>query len=54
MFIGVAIVCDEYFVASLEGISEALQLSPDVAGRPIVDSAVGMGYSFIITEMYIP
>lgn len=32
MFIGVAIVCDDFFVGSLEGISEALNLSPDVAG----------------------
>lgn len=33
MFIGIAIVCDDYFVASLESISEALNLSEDVAGR---------------------
>jgi len=32
MFWGLAIVCDDYFVASLEEISEALGLSPDVAG----------------------
>jgi len=32
MFWGLAIVCDDYFVASLEEISEALSLSPDVAG----------------------
>ncbi|CAG0919524.1 unnamed protein product [Notodromas monacha] len=28
----IAIACDDYFVPSLEGISEALSLSPDVAG----------------------
>jgi len=32
MFWGLAIVCDDYFVTSLEEISEALSLSPDVAG----------------------
>eukprot|EP00966_Prymnesium_polylepis_P214351 4964118-Prymnesium_polylepis.1 len=29
MFWGLAIVCDDYFVTSLEDISEALNLSPD-------------------------
>jgi len=32
LFLGIAIVCDDYFVASLEAISEALGLSDDVAG----------------------
>jgi len=32
MFLGLAIVCDEYFQISLELISEKLKLSPDVAG----------------------
>merc|ERR1719230_410496 len=32
MFWGLAIVCDDYFVTSLEDISEALNLTPDVAG----------------------
>lgn len=32
LFLGIAIVCDDYFVASLEKISEALGLSEDVAG----------------------
>jgi sodium/potassium/calcium exchanger 4 len=32
LFLGVAILCDDYFVPSLEGISEALNLSEDVAG----------------------
>ena len=31
LFLGIAIVCDDYFVASLEAISEALGLSDDVA-----------------------
>jgi len=32
IFIGIAIVCDEFFQPSLEAISDALKLSPDVAG----------------------
>jgi len=32
MFWGLSIVCDDYFVASLEEISDVLNLSPDVAG----------------------
>ncbi|KAL1494263.1 hypothetical protein ABEB36_009887 [Hypothenemus hampei] len=32
MFIGLAIVCDEYFVASLDRICEELKMAPDVAG----------------------
>ena len=32
LFLGIAIVCDDFFVASLEAISENLQLSEDVAG----------------------
>ena len=32
MFVGIGIVCDDFFVASLEAISEALHLSEDVAG----------------------
>ncbi|KAF5272175.1 hypothetical protein FQA39_LY01257 [Lamprigera yunnana] len=31
-FLGLSIVCDEYFVASLDRICEELKLSPDVAG----------------------
>lgn len=31
-FIGLAIVCDEFFQPALEKISEVLNLSPDVAG----------------------
>ncbi|XP_020716338.1 probable sodium/potassium/calcium exchanger CG1090 isoform X2 [Ceratitis capitata] len=31
-FFGLAIVCDEYFVASLDRLCEELKLSPDVAG----------------------
>ncbi|XP_042884007.1 probable sodium/potassium/calcium exchanger CG1090 isoform X2 [Penaeus japonicus] len=32
MFLGIAIVCDEYFVPSLEMICDSLQMSEDVAG----------------------
>lgn len=31
-FFGLAIVCDDYFVASLDRICEELKLSPDIAG----------------------
>lgn len=31
-FLGLAIVCDDYFVSSLDRICEELRLSPDVAG----------------------
>ena len=33
LFLGIAIVCDDFFVASLEAISEKLKLSEDVAGE---------------------
>jgi hypothetical protein len=32
LFLGLAIVCDDFFVASLEKLSEAFNLSDDVAG----------------------
>lgn len=32
MFVGLAVVCDDYFESSLQSISDALELSPDVAG----------------------
>ena len=32
MFLGIAIVCDDFFVASLEKICEVLRLFDDVAG----------------------
>ncbi|RLN88305.1 hypothetical protein BBJ28_00022047 [Nothophytophthora sp. Chile5] len=32
IFVALAIICDDYFVSSLEKISDALGLSPDVAG----------------------
>lgn len=35
LFIGIAIVCDDFFVASLEKICEALGLSDDVAGGDV-------------------
>lgn len=33
---GLAIVCDDYFVSSLDRICEELKLSPDVAGATYV------------------
>jgi Ca2+/Na+ antiporter len=38
-FVGLAVVCDEYFVASLTIISDALNLSEDVAGATFMASA---------------
>ena len=32
LFLGIAIICDDYFTASLEQICEKLKLSEDVAG----------------------
>ena len=32
LFLGIAIICDEYFVESLELLADYLSLSPDVAG----------------------
>ena len=32
MFVGLAIVCDDFFVPALDRISEVLNLPPDVAG----------------------
>ena len=32
VFLGIAIICDDYFVEALERISSALKLSDDVAG----------------------
>ncbi|OWZ18719.1 Ca2+:Cation Antiporter (CaCA) protein [Phytophthora megakarya] len=32
IFVALAIICDDYFVSALEKISDALELSPDVAG----------------------
>lgn len=39
-FLGLAIVCDDYFVSSLDRICEELRLSPDVAGATFM--AAGM------------
>ena len=50
MFVGLAIVCDDYFVASLEAISEALNLSENVAGATFMaagSSAPELATSFM-------
>jgi solute carrier family 24 (sodium/potassium/calcium exchanger), member 1 len=49
MFLGLAIICDEYFVASLEKISEALNLSDDVAGATFM--AVGSSAPELFTSL---
>jgi len=49
MFWGLAIVCDDYFVASLEDISERLSLSPDVAGATFM--AAGSSAPELFTSM---
>ncbi|XP_069622118.1 sodium/potassium/calcium exchanger 5 isoform X1 [Ranitomeya imitator] len=47
MFLAVAIVCDEYFIPSLELISERLGLSQDVAGATFM--AVGSSAPELVT-----
>ncbi|XP_069812696.1 sodium/potassium/calcium exchanger 5 [Dendropsophus ebraccatus] len=47
MFLAVAIVCDEYFIPSLEGISERLGLSQDVAGATFM--AIGSSAPEFVT-----
>eukprot|EP00965_Chrysotila_dentata_P263312 6214808-Pleurochrysis_carterae.AAC.1 len=42
MFLGIAIVCDDYFVASLEVISERWKLSDDVAGATFMAAGLLM------------
>jgi len=49
MFWGLAIVCDDYFVTSLEDISEALNLSSDVAGATFM--AAGSSAPELFTSM---
>lgn len=52
MFVAIAIVCDECFVPSLEVISDALDLSPDVAGATFM-AAGGSApefFHFVIRE----
>lgn len=44
-FLGLAIVCDDYFVSSLDRICEELRLSPDVAGATFM--AAGLYISSI-------
>ena len=48
-FVGLAIVCDEFFQASLERLSEALSLSPDVAGATFL--AAGSSAPELFTSM---
>ncbi|XP_004709552.1 sodium/potassium/calcium exchanger 5 [Echinops telfairi] len=47
MLMAVSLVCDEYFLPSLESISEALGLSPDVAGATFM--AAGSSAPELIT-----
>ncbi|KAG8440499.1 hypothetical protein GDO86_006305 [Hymenochirus boettgeri] len=47
MFLAVAIVCEDYFIPSLEVISECLGLSPDVAGATFM--AVGSSAPEFVT-----
>ena len=52
LFVGIAIVCDELFVASLEVISEKWNLSDDVSGATLMaagGSAPELATSFIGT-----
>lgn len=49
IFIGIAIICDEFFQPSLEAISDALKLSPDVAGATFL--AAGSSAPELFTSM---
>jgi Ca2+/Na+ antiporter len=49
VFLGLAIICDEYFVSSLEEISEVLHLSEDVAGATFM--AAGSSAPEFFTSM---
>ncbi|XP_006821873.1 sodium/potassium/calcium exchanger 5-like [Saccoglossus kowalevskii] len=49
MFIALAIVCDDYFVSSLESISEKLNLQSDVAGATFM--AVGSSAPELFTSV---
>ena len=51
MFWGLAIVCDDYFVSSLEDISEALNLSSDVAGATFM--AAGSSAPELFTSLMV-
>eukprot|EP00164_Ancoracysta_twista_P003968 GFYU01005325.1.p1 GENE.GFYU01005325.1~~GFYU01005325.1.p1 ORF type:complete len:506 (+),score=153.05 GFYU01005325.1:362-1879(+) len=48
-FLGLAIICDDYFVTALEKISEALDLSEDVAGATFM--AAGSSAPELATSM---
>ena len=47
--IGLAIICDDFFVPSLEAISERLDLSEDVAGATFM--AAGSSAPELFTSM---
>jgi sodium/potassium/calcium exchanger 4 len=49
LFIGIAIICDDYFTASLEHICEKLKLSEDVAGATFM--AAGSSAPELFTAM---
>ena len=49
VFMGLAVVCDEFFVASLEHITEKLNLSEDVAGATFM--AMGSSAPELFTSM---
>jgi hypothetical protein len=49
IFLGVAIICDEYFAPALEAISDALELSEDVAGATFL--AAGSSAPELFTSM---
>jgi hypothetical protein len=54
MFWGLAIVCDDYFVTSLEDISEALNLSPDVAGATFMVRAAAVASAALSGPSSVP
>ncbi|CAH1262129.1 SLC24A4 [Branchiostoma lanceolatum] len=50
MFLALAIICDDYFVPSLEKISEGLHLQPDVAGATFM--AAGSSAPELFTSIF--
>jgi K+-dependent Na+/Ca+ exchanger-like protein len=56
MFKGLAEICDSYFEPALQGISEALKLSPDVAGATFMaaGSSAPELFTSIVCTFFIP
>ena len=53
-FLGLAMVCDDWFVPSLEKISEVLNLSPDVAGATFLAAGSSAPELYTIADTFGP